>query len=69
MSRVRGLVATQNIRDRDGRFIGFHFSKRMLGEGFVVLGYYGKTDYCNAALKRRWYHMVLVGAVEAMLER
>ena len=41
----------------------------MLDEGFVVLGYYGKTDYCDAALKRRWYHMVLVGVVEAMLER
>ena len=34
-------------------FIGYHLSKHLLSEGFVVHGYDGMTDYYDVALKRR----------------
>lgn len=53
-------------------FIGFHLAKRLLDEGFVVLGCDGMTDYYDVALKRRRHQMLLqkpgFQAVEAMLE-
>ena len=34
-------------------FIGFHLSRLLLSEGFIVHGYDGMTDYYDVALKRR----------------
>ena len=33
-------------------FIGFHLSRLLLAEGFVVAGYDGMTDYYDVNLKR-----------------
>lgn len=53
-------------------FIGFHLTRRLLDDGFVVLGYDGMTDYYDVRLKQRRHQMLLqhggFHAVEAMLE-
>lgn len=53
-------------------FIGFHLARRLLDEGFAVLGYDGITDYYDVVLKRQRHQMLLQNshfrAVEAMLE-
>ena len=40
-------------------FIGFHLSKLLLSEGFVVVGYDGMTDYYDVRLKQRRHQMLL----------
>lgn len=53
-------------------FIGFHLSKLLLAEGFVVAGYDGMTDYYDVNLKRsRHAHLrenANFTATEGMLE-
>ena len=53
-------------------FIGFHFAKLLLDEGFVVHGFDGITDYYDVRLKQRRHAMLLQNqgffAKEAMLE-
>lgn len=53
-------------------FIGFHLSKLLLAEGFVVYGYDGMTDYYDVALKQRRHQILLqnpnFAATEGMLE-
>lgn len=53
-------------------FIGYHLSKLLLAEGFVVHGYDGMTDYYDVALKQRRHQMLLqnpnFSATEGMLE-
>lgn len=53
-------------------FIGFHLSKILLNEGFIVHGLDGMTDYYDVQLKRRRHQMLLqhahFTATEAMLE-
>jgi UDP-glucuronate 4-epimerase len=40
-------------------FIGFHLSKLLLEEGFVVTGFDGLTDYYDVRLKERRHQMLL----------
>ena len=53
-------------------FIGFHLSRLLLDEGFVVHGYDGMTDYYDVALKRKRHAILLqspgFSATEGMLE-
>ena len=53
-------------------FIGFHLARRLLDEGFTVLGYDGMTDYYDVSLKRRRHALLLqhpaFSAVEGLLE-
>lgn len=53
-------------------FIGFHLSKLLLDEGYVVGGYDGMTDYYDVRLKERRHAMLRQNerftATEAMLE-
>lgn len=53
-------------------FIGFHTSKRLLAEGFDVIGFDAMTDYYDVALKERRLDMLLENegfrAVNARLE-
>lgn len=53
-------------------FIGFHLARRLLAEGYQLLGYDGMTDYYDVALKRRRHAHLLqnsrFNAVEGMLE-
>ncbi|MCB2052312.1 MAG: NAD-dependent epimerase/dehydratase family protein, partial [Novosphingobium sp.] len=53
-------------------FIGFHLSKLLLDEGFIVHGYDGMTDYYDVNLKRRRLQMLkqhqTFSATEGMLE-
>lgn len=53
-------------------FIGFHLSRLLLAEGFVVHGYDGMTDYYDVTLKQRRHGILLqnsnFAATEAMLE-
>ena len=53
-------------------FIGFHLSRLLLAEGFVVQGFDGMTDYYDVALKRRRHQVLLqhpnFAATEGRLE-
>ena len=53
-------------------FIGYHLSKLLLSEGFMVHGYDGITDYYDVRLKHRRHAMLRqsehFSATEAMLE-
>lgn len=53
-------------------FIGFHLSRRLLAEGWRVVGYDGLTNYYDVALKRRRHQILLQNeaftATEALLE-
>lgn len=53
-------------------FIGFHLSKLLLDEGFIVHGYDGMTDYYDVRLKQRRHQILLqregFSTTEAMLE-
>jgi UDP-glucuronate 4-epimerase len=53
-------------------FIGFHLTRLLLDEGFIVHGYDGMTDYYDVRLKQRRHAMLLqkpgFSATEAMLE-
>lgn len=53
-------------------FIGFHLSKLLLDEGFLVHGYDGMTDYYDVRLKQRRHQALSqhegFSATEAMLE-
>jgi len=53
-------------------FIGFHLSKLLISEGFVIHGYDGMTDYYDVTLKQRRHQMLLqnpnFAATEGMLE-
>jgi UDP-glucuronate 4-epimerase len=53
-------------------FIGFHLSRLLLEDGFVVHGYDGMTDYYDVRLKERRHQMLLqnagFSATTAMLE-
>lgn len=53
-------------------FIGFHLSKLLLTEGFVIAGYDGMTDYYDVNLKRTRHAQLRenpnFSAVEGMLE-
>ncbi|MEP5153112.1 GDP-mannose 4,6-dehydratase [Planktotalea sp.] len=53
-------------------FIGYHLSKRLLEEGFSVIGFDAMTDYYDVALKERRLDMLLENegfrAVNARLE-
>lgn len=40
-------------------FIGFHLSRHLLDEGFVVVGFDGLTDYYDVRLKERRHQMLL----------
>lgn len=40
-------------------FIGFHLANLLLGEGFVVHGYDGMTDYYDVALKKQRHQILL----------
>jgi len=39
-------------------FIGFHLARRLLAEGFGVVGYDGLTDYYDVALKERRHEIL-----------
>ena len=53
-------------------FIGFHLSRRLLADGFRVVGLDGMTAYYDVALKRRRHAILLQSqgftAIEALLE-
>ena len=53
-------------------FIGYHLSRLLLAEGFLVHGYDGMTDYYDVALKQRRHALLREHAgfvaTEAMLE-
>lgn len=53
-------------------FIGFHFAKLLLDEGYVVHGFDGMTDYYDVSLKRARHDLLCqydnFTATEAMLE-
>lgn len=53
-------------------FIGFHLSKLLLEEGFLIHGYDGMTTYYDVTLKRRRHQMLMqnknFSATEGMLE-
>ena len=53
-------------------FIGFHLTRLLLAEGFIVHGYDGMSDYYDVALKQRRHAMLLQNAgftaTEALLE-
>ena len=53
-------------------FIGYHLAELLLGEGVLVRGYDGLTDYYDVQLKRRRHQRLLqkpgFEATEAMLE-
>ena len=53
-------------------FIGYHLSKLLLNEGFVVHGFDGMTTYYDIGLKQRRHQMLLqsrsFSATEGMLE-
>ena len=40
-------------------FIGFHLSKRLLTDGFEVVGYDGMTDYYDVLIKERRHQVLL----------
>ncbi len=39
-------------------FIGFHLAKRLLGDGYIVHGYDGMTDYYDVRLKQRRHEIL-----------
>ncbi|WP_371170232.1 NAD-dependent epimerase/dehydratase family protein [Aliiroseovarius sp. 2305UL8-7] len=49
-------------------FIGYHLSKLLLAEGFMVHGYDGMTDYYDVTLKQRRHQMLLQDANFSMTE-
>ena len=53
-------------------FIGFHLSRLLLAEGFIVHGYDGMTDYYDVRIKQRRHAMLLqdgnFSATEGMIE-
>lgn len=53
-------------------FIGFHLSRLLLDEGFIVHGYDGMSDYYDVQLKQRRHQMLLqhagFDATEALIE-
>ncbi|MFN3144383.1 MAG: NAD-dependent epimerase/dehydratase family protein [Paracoccaceae bacterium] len=53
-------------------FIGFHLTRHLLDEGFVVQGYDGMSDYYDVRLKQRRHAMLLqspgFSTTEALLE-
>jgi UDP-glucuronate 4-epimerase len=53
-------------------FIGYHVSRRLLADGFDIIGFDGMTDYYDVGLKRRRHELLAAApgftAVEALLE-
>ena len=49
-------------------FIGFHLSKLLLSEGYVVHGYDGMTDYYDVRIKQRRHAMLLQNSNFSMTE-
>lgn len=72
MQDIQGNSKRRILVTGTAGFIGFHLSKLLLDEGFIVAGYDGMTDYYDVRLKQRRHEELRKSpnftATEGMLE-